>query len=80
MARATDPNCAGSQLFIVFKWLTVFGQSITVFGRVTEGMNTVDKIASVPTNEEGPTSRSTKGPYKVSENRRVEVSSTKIYL
>jgi cyclophilin family peptidyl-prolyl cis-trans isomerase len=23
----------------------------TVFGRVTEGMNTVDKIASIPTNE-----------------------------
>ena len=28
MARATDPNSAGSQFFIVLKRLTVFGQSI----------------------------------------------------
>jgi cyclophilin family peptidyl-prolyl cis-trans isomerase len=51
MARATDPNSAGSQFFIVLNDSQFLDNQYTVFGRVTEGMNTVDKIASVPTNE-----------------------------
>ena len=51
MARTTDPNSAGSQFFIVLNDSQFLDNQYTVFGRVTEGMNTVDKIASVPTNE-----------------------------
>lgn len=51
MARATDPNSAGSQFFIVLNDSQFLDNQYTIFGRVTEGMNTVDKIASVPTNE-----------------------------
>lgn len=51
MARAQDPNSAGSQFFIV---LNSNAQSeldgkYTVFGRVIEGMDVVDKIAALQT-------------------------------
>jgi cyclophilin family peptidyl-prolyl cis-trans isomerase len=51
MSRATDPNSAGSQFFIVLNDSQFLDNQYTVFGRVTEGMNTVDKIASVSINE-----------------------------
>jgi dolichyl-diphosphooligosaccharide---protein glycosyltransferase len=51
MARATDPNSAGSQLFIVLNDSQFLDSQYTVFGRVTEGMDIVDKIASTSTNE-----------------------------
>lgn len=44
MARAADPNSADSQFFIVFKDSNFLDGQYTVFGRVVEGMEFVDKI------------------------------------
>jgi dolichyl-diphosphooligosaccharide--protein glycosyltransferase len=52
MARAADPNSAGSQFFIVLNDSQFLDNQYTVFGRVIEGMDVVDKIASINTNEE----------------------------
>ena len=54
MARAMDPDSAGSQFFIVTKDSTFLDREYTVFGEVTEGMDTVDKIAELPRNGECP--------------------------
>jgi peptidyl-prolyl cis-trans isomerase B (cyclophilin B) len=48
MARATDPNSAGSQFFIVTKDSTFLDKQYTVFGKLTEGMNVADKIVNLP--------------------------------
>ena len=47
MARATDPNSAGSQFFVVLKDSNFLDGQYTVFGRVTAGMDAVDKIAAL---------------------------------
>ncbi len=44
MARATDPNSANSQFFIVFMPTLRLDKSYTAFGRVVSGMNFVDAI------------------------------------
>ena len=44
MARAQDPNSAGSQFFIVLKDASFLDGQYTVFGRVTGGMEIVDQI------------------------------------
>ncbi|HFE53902.1 MAG TPA: peptidylprolyl isomerase [Bacteroidetes bacterium] len=49
MARARDPNSAGTQFFICLKRLPNLDHQYTVFGKVIEGMDVLDKIASVPT-------------------------------
>jgi cyclophilin family peptidyl-prolyl cis-trans isomerase len=49
MARATDPNSAGSQFFIVQKDSNFLDGQYTVFGRVVEGMDVVDKLAQLKT-------------------------------
>jgi cyclophilin family peptidyl-prolyl cis-trans isomerase len=49
MARAMDPNSAGSQFFIVLKDSNFLDGQYTVFGRVTSGMDAVDKIAALKT-------------------------------
>ena len=43
-ARTQDPNSANSQFFIMFGPRLGFDRDYTVFGRVTEGMQWVDKI------------------------------------
>ncbi|WP_052507962.1 peptidylprolyl isomerase [Sphingomonas hengshuiensis] len=43
-ARATDPNSANSQFFIMFGPRLGFDHDYTVFGRVTDGIQWVDKI------------------------------------
>jgi peptidyl-prolyl cis-trans isomerase B (cyclophilin B) len=48
MARATDPNSAGSQFFIVTKDSTFLDKQYTVFGQVLEGMDVADKIVNLP--------------------------------
>ncbi|TLX93603.1 MAG: peptidylprolyl isomerase [Thaumarchaeota archaeon] len=48
MARATDPNSAGSQFFIVTTDSTFLDRQYTVFGRVLEGMTIADKIVNLP--------------------------------
>ena len=44
MARSQDPNSANSQFFICFKAAPFLDRQYTVFGRVIEGMEFVDKI------------------------------------
>jgi peptidyl-prolyl cis-trans isomerase B (cyclophilin B) len=47
MARAQDPDSAGSQFFIVVKDSKFLDKQYTVFGRVVEGMEVVDKIVNI---------------------------------
>lgn len=47
MARATDPNSAGSQFFIVTTDSTFLDGEYTVFGEVIEGMDVADKIVNL---------------------------------
>src|SRR5882724_10686822 len=44
MARTSDPNSARSQFFIVFKDSNFLDGQYTVWGKVTSGMEFVDKI------------------------------------
>ena len=44
MARSQDPNSANSQFFICFKEASFLDRNYTVFGKVVEGMELVDKI------------------------------------
>lgn len=47
MARAQDPNSAGSQFFIVTADSTFLDRQYTVFGEVIEGMDVADKIVNL---------------------------------
>lgn len=49
MARSADPNSASSQFFIVLKDSTFLDGKYTVFGKVIQGMDVVDKIAALQT-------------------------------
>ena len=59
MARRQDPNSASSQFFINHKDNTsqldypLNNGGYAVFGKVTQGMDVVDKIAKVPTGNKG---------------------------
>ena len=44
MARSADPNSANSQFFICFEPAPFLDRNYTVFGKVIEGMEHVDKI------------------------------------
>ena len=44
MARSSDPNSANSQFFICFEAAPHLDRQYTVFGKVIEGMDNVDKI------------------------------------
>ena len=47
MARAQDPNSAGSQFFIVTSDSAFLDRQYTVFGQVKEGMDVADKIVNM---------------------------------
>ena len=49
MARAQDPNSAGSQFFIMHADADYLDGQYAAFGKVISGMDVVDRIASVPT-------------------------------
>ncbi|WP_407074355.1 peptidylprolyl isomerase [Paenibacillus lacisoli] len=51
MARSADPNSAGSQFFIMVADAPSLDGSYAAFGKVTEGMDTVDEIVNLPRNE-----------------------------
>ena len=51
MARATDPDSAGSQFFIVTTDSTFLNGQYTVFGEITEGMDVADKIVNLQRDE-----------------------------
>jgi peptidyl-prolyl cis-trans isomerase B (cyclophilin B) len=48
MARAQDPDSAGSQFFICVADAPFLNNQYTVFGEVTSGMDVVDKIVGQP--------------------------------
>ena len=47
MARAQDPDSAGSQFFIVTTDSTFLDRQYTVFGEVIQGMDVADKIVNL---------------------------------
>jgi len=49
MARAMDPNSAGSQFFIMHETSPHLDGQYSAFGKVIEGLDIVDKIANVKT-------------------------------
>ena len=49
MARAMDPDSASSQFFIMHDDAAYLDGQYAAFGKVVEGMDAVDEIASVPT-------------------------------
>ena len=53
MARSQDPNSANSQFFICFKEASFLDRQYTVFGKVIEGMDLVDKIKRGDQNNNG---------------------------
>ena len=53
MARSSDPDSANSQFFICFKPAPFLDRQYTVFGKVIEGMEFVDKIKSGDQNNNG---------------------------
>ena len=53
MARSADPNSANSQFFICFESAPFLDRQYTVFGKVIEGMEFVDKIKRGDSNNNG---------------------------
>jgi peptidyl-prolyl cis-trans isomerase B (cyclophilin B) len=51
MARGADPHSAGSQFFVCCGEARYLDHRYTAFARVAEGLDVVDKIASVPVTE-----------------------------
>lgn len=49
MARAQNPNSASSQFFIMHQDAPYLDGQYAAFGKVVEGMDAVDEIASAPT-------------------------------
>ena len=49
MARTQDPNSAGSQFFVMHGRSPHLDNQYTAFGKVTQGLEIVDKIATAPT-------------------------------
>ena len=52
MARAAEPDTAGSQFFIVVEDSFFLDRKYTVFGEVTRGLGIADKIVGLPRNEQ----------------------------
>lgn len=51
MARANEPDTAGSQFFIVVEPSPFLDGKYTVFGEVTKGLGVADKIVMLPRND-----------------------------
>ncbi len=54
MARSMMPDSAGSQFFIMHKNAPHLDGAYAAFGKITEGMDIVNKIAETPTYEDRP--------------------------
>jgi peptidyl-prolyl cis-trans isomerase B (cyclophilin B) len=54
MARAQDPNSASCQFFIVHGDSHFLDGKYSAFGRLAAGLETLDKIANLPTRNERP--------------------------
>ncbi len=53
MARSQNPNSANSQFFICFEPAPFLDNQYTVFGKVVDGMNFIDKIKKGDSNNNG---------------------------
>lgn len=53
MARTSDPNSASSQFFVMHKDAPHLDAQYAGFGKLTDGFDVLDKIASVPTGRMG---------------------------
>ena len=53
MARTSDPNSASSQFFIMHRQSPHLDGQYAAFGKVVEGLEVIDKIASVKTGNRG---------------------------
>ena len=51
MARANEPDTAGSQFFVVVEQSPFLDRKYTVFGEVVKGLGVADRIVSVPKND-----------------------------
>jgi peptidyl-prolyl cis-trans isomerase B (cyclophilin B) len=51
MARASEPDTAGSQFFIVVEPSYFLDRKYTAFGEVTKGLGIADRIVSLPKND-----------------------------
>ena len=51
MARSSDPDSAGSQFFVMHDRAEHLDNQYTAFGRVTEGLEVIDKIVNAPRDE-----------------------------
>jgi cyclophilin family peptidyl-prolyl cis-trans isomerase len=71
MARSAHPDSAGSQFFVVHGEASFLDGKYTAFGRVTDGLETLDAIANAPCHPDGEGSRP-KSPVRI---RRVRVES-----
>ena len=84
MARTSDPHSATAQFFINvvdndflnYRNPTPRGWGYTVFGRVTEGMDVVDKIRNVQTGSGGPFGKDVPRTPVVIENMTVVLKQT----
>lgn len=65
MARAYDPNSAGSQFFIMHDNASYLDGQYAAFGKVCEGMDTVDEIACTPVRREKPVTDQTMKSVRV---------------
>ncbi len=66
MARSQDPNSASSQFFICHDDAKFLDGQYAAFGRVTEGMEVVDRIAETETNAQD-------RPFEVQRMAKVEL-------
>jgi cyclophilin family peptidyl-prolyl cis-trans isomerase len=57
MAHGDDPASATSSFFIVLDRNPGLDNQYTVFGRVVEGLDVIDRIEAVPVNGEAPVTR-----------------------
>lgn len=76
MARTSDPDSATSQFFINVKDNSFLdeprgGAAYAVFGKVVEGMDTVDKIKDVPTTTKAPYENVPETPVVIKSARRL---------
>jgi peptidyl-prolyl cis-trans isomerase B (cyclophilin B) len=52
MARSQDPNSAGSQFFVLHGTAPHLDNQYSAFGQLVSGLDTLDKIASVPVRQQ----------------------------
>lgn len=72
MARTQDPNSGSSQFFIMHKDAAYLDAQYAGFGQVIEGMDIVDRIASIPTGRMGWYDDVPKTPVVIEKIERIE--------